>query len=394
MDATVYQHGEGECGYAALRSYLICLTREKGWRRLSRPHEGPLTLEELSRLAAEAGVSLLWKKAHYRDALLENPRLPLLLLLEEGSRGHLIVLRRKKKGDRFLVEDPAKGRSWVRGKDLLSSWSLVFGEGEVLERREPPRRRRLQDPFETPLLLAFLTLELALLMPGLHFLEEDPRLLYAILFLSLSLLVHLLREGLSHYFLLRFDRRNLSLIRKGSPPEDFLLYQKAKSFLVGGALRLLSSILVALVLYLYLALDSPGLALGGGIALLLEALYLPFLALLRKEERGLEEEEIPLLRKPYDPARGRKASLLAHGLALKRRLLLALSYVPLLPLSFLSLWGAGEGGFPLLVSSFLSLFLLARSFRPALRYPFYREERKRLLDAFHERFLSLPSQGW
>ena len=85
---------------------------------------------------------------------------------------------------------------------------------------------------------------------------------------------------------------------------------------------------------------------------------------------------------------------MAHSLALKFRLLGALSYVPLLPLSFLSLWGYEEGGFPLLVSSFLSLFLLARSFRPALRYPFYREERRRLLDAFHERFLSLPSRDW
>ena len=280
------------------------------------------------------------------------------------------------------------------GKGPLPSWSLVFGEGEVLERREPPRRRRLQDPFETPLLLAFLTLELALLMPGLYFLEDDPRLFYAILFLSLSLLAHLLREGLSHYFLLRFDRRNLSLLRKGSPPEDFLLFQKAKSSLMKGPMELLSSILVALVLYLYLALDSPGFALAGGIALVLEALYLPLAAILRREERKLEREELPLLRKPYDPAQGKKVSLMAHSLALKSRLLDALSYVPLLPLSFLALWGAGEGGFPLLLSSFLSLFLLARSFRPALRYPFYREGRRRLLDAFHERFLSLPSREW
>ena len=393
MDATVYQHGEEECGYAALRSFLILLTGREGWRYLPRPKEGPLDLERLSRMAAEAGVSLVWKKAHYKGALLENPRLPLLLLLEEGSRGHLIVLR-KKKGDRFLVEDPAKGRSWVRAKDLLSSWNLVFGEGELLEKREPPRKRRLQDPFEMPLLLAMLTLELALLMPGLYFLQEDPRLFYAILFLSLSLFAHLLREGLSHYFLVRFDRRNLPLLRKGSPPEDFLLYQKAKSSLTRGPMHLLSSILVALVLYLYLALDSPGFALAGGIVLVLEGLYLPVAALLRKEERKLEEVELPLLRKPYEPGRGKKASMMAHALALKSRLLEALSYVPLLPLSFLALWGAKDGGFPLLVSSFLSLFLLARSFRPALRYPFYREERRRLLDAFHERFLSLPSRDW
>ena len=354
MDATVYQHGEEECGYAALRSFLILLTGREGWRYLPRPKEGPLDLERLSRMAAEAGVSLVWKKAHYKGALLENPRLPLLLLLEEGSRGHLIVLR-KKKGDRFLVEDPAKGRSWVRAKDLLSSWNLVFGEGELLEKREPPRKRRLQDPFEMPLLLAMLTLELALLMPGLYFLQEDPRLFYAILFLSLS---------------------------------------KAKSSLTRGPMHLLSSILVALVLYLYLALDSPGFALAGGIVLVLEGLYLPVAALLRKEERKLEEVELPLLRKPYDPGRGKRASMMAHALALKSRLLQALSYVPLLPLSFLALWGAKDGGFPLLVSSFLSLFLLARSFRPALRYPFYREERRRLLDAFHERFLSLPSRDW
>ena len=278
MDATVYQHGEEECGYAALRSFLILLTGREGWRYLPRPKEGPLDLERLSRMAAEAGVSLVWKKAHYKGALLENPRLPLLLLLEEGSRGHLIVLR-KKKGDRFLVEDPAKGRAWARAKDLLSSWNLVFGEGELLEKREPPRKRRLQDPFEMPLLLAMLTLELALLMPGLYFLQ--------------SLFAHLFREGLSHYFLLRFDRRNLPLLRKSSPPEDFLLYQKAKSSLTRGPMHLLSSILVALVLYLYLALDSPGFALAGGIVLVLEGLYLPVAALLRKEERKLGSRAPP-----------------------------------------------------------------------------------------------------
>ena len=393
MDATVYQHGEEECGYAALRSFLILLTGRGEWRYLPRPKEGPLDLECLSRMAAEAGVSLVWKKAHYKEALLKSPRLPLLLLLEEGSRGHLVVIR-KKKGDRFLLEDPAKGRVWIKGKDLLSFWSLVFGEGTLIERREPPHRRRLHDPFETPLLLAMLTLELALMMPGLYFLQEDPRLFYAILFLSLSLLAHLLREGLSHYFLLRFDRRNLPLLRKGSPPEDFLLFQKAKSSLMKGPMALLSSILVALVLYLYLALDSPGFALAGGIALLLEGLYLPLAALLRKEERKLENEELPLLRKPYDPIQGKKVSLMAHSLALKSRFFEALSYVPLLPLSFLSLWGYEEGGFPLLVSSFLSLFLLARSFRPVLRYPFHRDGRRRLLAAFHERFLSLPSRDW
>lgn len=393
MDSEIYQAKNDTCGYSALRTFLIELTHQKGWRYLPRLHDGAMDLRELSTLASDAGVTLAWKRANYANAIYEAKRFPILLLLNEGKQGHLVTLLKKKK-NMFLIADPKNGKEWISGALLQEKWTLVFGEGKIEKKETPPKKKRLIDPFALPLLLAFLFLELVFFFLGISFLQEDPRLLYAIIFLTLGVIFFAVREGSSFYFMHQFEEKHLSLIAKGSKADDYLLFQKAKSTFLFSPSSAFASLLIAFTLYVYLALWGVGYALAGALLILLEVLYCPLFATLKKEERRLERREALLLSRPFERKFARKIGREGEKLALKMRVVDLITYLPLFLLSFLALYQSETSSFYAYITAFLALFLFEKSLRPALHYPLGKKERRKIEDAFFERFLSLsePNQ--
>ncbi len=389
MNGTVYQAKPDSCGYAATRSFLIYFTKQKGWRYLKRDHEGAYDLQELSFLAKQAGVNLIWKRSCYANCLEEAKRFPLLLLLNEGKDGHLVVLLKKRK-EYFYLDDPAKGKYWIKGKELMKKWSLIFGEGYFDRKEIPPKRPKLIDYFTLPLLLSLLFLELVFFLIGFYFLEEDPRLLYAFSFFLTAFLLFLLREGAIFLFLNRFEKDHLFLVPERGNSEDYFLFQRYKGSVFLGPISSFASLLVSLCLFTYVSFFGFGYFLASCFILLLEICYFPLEHFFTKEKEKLERKEAKMLEEPFAYKKGAELSKTASKLAFSLRVFDLSSLLPLFGLSFLALWGNEQGSsFYGFISAFLSLFILSKTFRSFLQYFLQKKKRQALADAFFERFLSL-----
>ncbi len=270
---TIYQGDETLCGWAATRMLLVRLTHCRAYARMALNGPGPHSLEALEKAAHKAGVRLLFRRVDDPRALFANREFPILLLLNGRKNGHLVLARRRV-GNRFLIDDPARGRRWVRIDELIKSWSLIYGEGEPIEKegvRPRGKKPLLRPPFKRGLLFAELAAALGFAF-GLFFLNEGGLLEGGFLLLGATLLL-VMASLLAVLALKDLDRRYDPLL--ASLPDErfkrgFEAFARLKKGAVGDYSAFLTSSFGGLFLLLLLGLGSPGFLLAGGLL----ALYL------------------------------------------------------------------------------------------------------------------------
>ena len=121
MGIFVYQGDEEGCGLASLKMLLLDLTKKKGYRYLTSDKEEDLSLEDIRQMAFKEGVDIKWKRCSKEEDLLTATTFPLLILLKGEGKGHLVYLKKAKKG-RFLVYDPAIGKKWLKKEELVKDY--------------------------------------------------------------------------------------------------------------------------------------------------------------------------------------------------------------------------------------------------------------------------------
>ena len=117
----IYQAQEKGCGYAAIKNLLALngFPRAEALEEPSIAEKAP-SLGELIAYASEFGLTLSGYKFLEPSGLATTDAFPLLCVLEEGERSHLVLVKRGR-GERYLGCDQAKARGGKRKGSCLES---------------------------------------------------------------------------------------------------------------------------------------------------------------------------------------------------------------------------------------------------------------------------------
>ncbi len=347
MEQMVYAGKRGGCGLASLKMLLIHYQRQRGYAYMESERSGDL--ESLRFLAESEGVALSWKKSEEHTALLRNTRYPLLLLLEEGSKKHLVYLR-KRRGERFFLYDPDRGERKVTAKELFPQWSGIYGEGEIIKKVKCPyKRMRLYSVFGVLSIFSSSLLAVISLAASFYFFKEDQAPLGTFVFLASFGLFFVLERFLLIKEMARFDDRYLRLPFKKRDRKEtvkgnylhFLAFKK-QAFL---HLRWWTEgPFVLLAVLLLFGLDSPSFWLSGALLLSMQLLSSFFISSRSRkgalkvseaeekvfsekisDQKGLNDGLFVIKRESYSLCR-----LFEYQKILLICLLLALSFIPVL----------------------------------------------------------------
>lgn len=173
MRYLVYQAQEKGCGFATVKMALIYMSSDRRYAFMREPRvEAAPDLATLISYASEAGLQLRGYEVTDPNELLQNTEYPLLVLLREEGRLHMSFLS-KRRGNRFLLLDPARGVRWLKGQEMVSSWTGQFLRIEGYEKKAENVRYWQRPPLVVPsvLLFAFALLPMALMMVGLSLID-------------------------------------------------------------------------------------------------------------------------------------------------------------------------------------------------------------------------------
>ncbi len=167
MENISFQTQDKGCGFASVRTALAALSKKRRYLYAPEPRIGlqAPTLAEIMAYAGDYGLTLAPFRAKSPEEILPNRNFPLLINLLEDGHLHMVVLQRKR-GRRFLLLDPIRGRRVLSGSELVAlfegSYLSVEGfqeKGEGLPKAKPCFNRGhtalaiLLSLFPAPLLL-------------------------------------------------------------------------------------------------------------------------------------------------------------------------------------------------------------------------------------------------
>ena len=231
----IYQAQEKGCGYAAIKNLLAY----NGFAHAESLAEPPIadkapTLGELIAFAKEFGLTLSGYKFLEPSALSTCDSFPLLLMLEEGGREHLVMAKKKKK-DRYLILDPASGESWQKEEEILPKFSGVYLRQLSYETKQEKGEAApsLKRPFITYLLPLFPILEASLAFFAIMFFSSVSNFSLLLLFVAAYCLLILSRSVFLMAAMEHFDAQwsqGLAMREKDERKEalkHYLAYKKA-----------------------------------------------------------------------------------------------------------------------------------------------------------------------
>lgn len=124
MNNLVYQAQEKGCGFATVKMAMIYMSKDRRYAFVPEPSvEVAPDLAQLISYAEEMGLRLRGYHAE-PSTLLETTEFPLLLLLQEEGRLHMVFLAARKRNG-FLLLDPSRGKRILTQQELVS---LVTGD--------------------------------------------------------------------------------------------------------------------------------------------------------------------------------------------------------------------------------------------------------------------------
>ncbi len=268
MEQLIYAGKRGGCGLASLKMLLIHYQKQRGYAFLESGHDE--SLEGLRQIAEKEGVGILWKRADNKNALRNNQHFPLLLLLKEGERGHLVYLKSKKKGS-YRIYDPDIGETKIKEDELLDRWTGIYGEGCLLHKKECGYKKPKLFTFAgiISVSLAFLA-SLISLLAAFFFMKEDYSPLFTISMLATFAIGFVLERFFFMAEMKRFDKRHADSIvvircEKETIRDNYLHYNAFKRLAFSRLKWWLEGPLSLVSVLLLFGFDSPSFLLSGAL---------------------------------------------------------------------------------------------------------------------------------
>lgn len=225
----IYQGDEDSCGLAVLKMLLLELTKKKGYRYMTTDKEMPLSLEDIRQLAFKEGVDILWKRCKEKEDLESCNVFPILAVLENGGKGHLVLLKKATK-KRMLVYDPSFGPRWIDKDELIENFSTIYGEPHLFSEESCPYSKPKIFKKRSFLITSFITLlGVASLYLGLTFMGGDNPY-FAILFLAIYGLCSIGSRFLNSYFSKKFDKKWLKYVTSSTKKRLTKNYERYYAF--------------------------------------------------------------------------------------------------------------------------------------------------------------------
>lgn len=344
MEHFVYAGSEEGCGLASLKMMLARLQGDGNYRYLEE--EGPFSLERLRILAEREGVTLRWKKAADKGTIRNAHSFPFILIFEEGTKTHAVYLYRRR-GNKFFLFDPSKGKTVLNNEQMQTKWNGIFAEGELFERhRSESKRPHFFTKIGIFSIFAFFVLALLSLLASFFFFEAQNPVYITVAFLALGIAFSFLERRMVLLEMRRFDRRYLPCIYDNPKTHrnfesSYSLYQESKKniflklrFFIECPLTCFS------VLFLFGA-NSRAFLVAGSITLLLEAIAQFLLSKSKNaQNQSISEDEKAFLRCLSSKKEGMefyrsllgKAELAAQKEELQRALrILSIAFIAFIP---------------------------------------------------------------
>lgn len=257
---TIYQGDEEGCGLACLRMALVLVSHQKNYRYLTLEGHPPYSLEQLQKAAAKEGLNLAFKRVGDKQDLFRNTHWPIFLLLGPEQDSHC-VLARKAWRNRILVDDPSKGRHWVKSTELFDRWNGIYGEiASYFESKCPYKKKTLDIPWLFSLAsIAEIVAEAALYF-GFYNVEKNADYLYSVLAFALFGLFSILKRLFAVSGMKAFDRDYLDLIYHEDPARlrlNYEHYYRYKGLLFGGWIEFVSALFFSAALTLLVGFNNP-----------------------------------------------------------------------------------------------------------------------------------------
>jgi len=313
MERLVYAAGREGCGLASLKMLLVHYQKSPLYARLS-DREGKRDLEELRILAEREGVRLIWKKVDMKEKLMRNRRFPLLLLLEIGSNSHLVYLQGKR-GRKFIVYDPRDGKKALTYEEIYLTWTGIYAEGELVERKRPVTRPKARLPagyLAASLMQAWAAA--ASLVAAFYFFQNGASPFMPIAFFALFGVLTALGSFVASKGMSSFDARYLDRVagkdlKDPSPTEKYAHYHTYKRLLFERARLLTEGFATSFPLLFLLSYNSPAFLFAALFFLLFLVLsHLFWKKPWKKEADALERREAGYLAGPPQSVAKEKAT--------------------------------------------------------------------------------------
>lgn len=398
MEHFVYAGSEEGCGLASLKMMLARLQGDPNYRYLEE--EGPFSLERLRIIAEREGIRLCWKKASVKGTIRNARSFPFILLFEEGTKTHAVYLFRRR-GRKFFLFDPSKGKTALDVDQLLAKWNGVFAEGERFERhRSENKRPHFFTKIGVLSIFAFYAFALSSFLASFFFFEAQNPVYMTVAFLALGIIFSFLERRMVLLEMRRFDRRFLPRIYDNPKAHkdfesSFSLYQESKKNLFLRLRFLLECPLTCLSVLFLFGSNSSAFLIAGAVTLLLEML-LQFLFAKSKSRhaQSIHEGEKAFLRCLSSKKEGMKVyrSLLkkAEGAAQKEELHRALTVLCIALIAFIPPLLEGRIEINYYLFGLFGLLGLSESFLPGLTLLF--DEAKKRKECYFNHFFSLGAR--
>ena len=311
----VFQSQTKGCGYATVKMALIHSSKRKDFAFAPEPEisgKAP-TLAELIAYAKGYGLTLSAFKVSDPAEIVQNEEYPLMLVIEENRLSHMVYLIGKK-GRRFLVLDPAKGKRLLKKEELVALFTGTFlverGYRDITERF--PKKRPIRFLWKVLDLILSITPSL-FLVSGLISLDYLP--LWGSLPLFALALVSLF--AFRYFKMVEFkafdEKYGPFLLEENSSKrkELYAHYQSYKGLAFSAGNVLAASLTQTLIIAALFALRNYLFGIALGAAILMEvAINLIDMPRQRKSFEEIEEREYAFLN--YKLSEGeRKLSLLS-----------------------------------------------------------------------------------
>ena len=231
----IYQAQEKGCGYAAIKNLLAL----NGFPRAEALEEPPIaekapSLGELIAYASEFGLTLSGYKFLEPSGLATTDAFPLLCVLEEGERSHLVLVKRRR-GASYLVCDPSEGERWQKEGELLGKFGGVYLKQLSYEPKEAKASHlpRIKKPPFAYVLPIFPVLEASIAFFAVSFFSSESNFLLLLLLMAAYCLLILSRSVFLMAGMEQFDARwsrGLAAMERSKREEGlrhYLAYKKA-----------------------------------------------------------------------------------------------------------------------------------------------------------------------
>ena len=131
MKYFIRQLGQKDCAFACLKMLLAITHKNKDYLYYQQNDiDRSYSLEEIIKLAKGEGVILTAFRFKYKDDLLKESKLPLLIPVKDGNTLHMVLIRKIKR-EKITVYDPKRGKIYYTISELNRIW-----DGSCLEIKE------------------------------------------------------------------------------------------------------------------------------------------------------------------------------------------------------------------------------------------------------------------